>query len=402
MDTSGKSPAAAGRERSAVLVYTTRYRPTPTADLPLGHVLVIYENWSLAKRGGGEFTVQFDTLNCEMFRLDRNQGVNYPTMIARYLEDLEWLGCPADRWCDGFTHQEAHRRYAAKLGIKPCQFGEIDRLLGRRPEWECVPQASPLGDAIHNRGGNLVWEPFYQVAKVVDDHEMGVTAFFRGDDLASEEINYAWLCWQLGFPEVKQGYLACIAREHSDIKLSKSLSATPVRELRDSGYTPEQIIFTLLQCVHVSKAQQKHFVMIPEGVLEPGEVKVLPYHLGNFQWGHPDYPHYWTEQAKVDAWLTADPSPQASSVERVRAIINGFVVQTWEITSPGTAEDNQYPWRAGLSEVHHEGNMLALGQGRTSREALETLVRNAPHGPWEMLGKDATFQALLRGDGKGE
>ena len=108
----------------------------------------------------------------------------------------------------------------------------------------------------------------------------------RGSDLRWQQQLYMHLWHQLyaGWPPT-QSYLRLVWRESTGLKESKSNAQTcgniSVRELREAGYTPEEIISTLRQCEEqAGKAMSPRWVehlWIPEGYLEPETHGVLEF-----------------------------------------------------------------------------------------------------------------------------
>ena len=69
------------------MTVVTRFAPSPTGFLHLGHVHAAWVAWDAARRAGGRFLVRLediDTLRCR------------PTFAAAALEDLAWLGLHGD------------------------------------------------------------------------------------------------------------------------------------------------------------------------------------------------------------------------------------------------------------------------------------------------------------------
>ena len=65
------------------MTVVTRFAPSPTGDLHLGHAYAAWFAWDQAIRAGGRFLVRIEDIDRTRCR-DR--------FIARHLEDLGWLG----------------------------------------------------------------------------------------------------------------------------------------------------------------------------------------------------------------------------------------------------------------------------------------------------------------------
>src|SRR4029079_19415646 len=93
---------------------------------------------------------------------------------------------------------------------------------------------------LRDRDGN--WT--YQFAVTVDDMMQGITDVIRGEDLASSTGRQLRLRTMLGGSTHTQPRFAHhpLIRKPGGEKLSKSAADTGVRELRQSGLTPEEVI----------------------------------------------------------------------------------------------------------------------------------------------------------------
>jgi hypothetical protein len=130
------------------------------------------------------------------------------------------------------------------------------------------------------------------LCRAVDDHEAGVQAFYRGDDLVGERQLYDYLARQLRYVPPAQEYLPVVYRvgEARSRKESKTFGAVPVRELRAAGYQPEHIIQTLRWCAEVSQRERRAGVMIPPGYLTTEAVQWHPYSVHKTRYADPPTP----------------------------------------------------------------------------------------------------------------
>jgi glutamyl/glutaminyl-tRNA synthetase len=99
-------------------------------------------------------------------------------------------------------------------------------------------------------GDFVVWRrddvPAYQLAVVVDDAAMRITEVVRGADLLRSTSRQILLQRALGFPQ--PAYYHCpLITDDSGERLAKRHDALSLRALRESGYSPEQ----LLRCTMV-------------------------------------------------------------------------------------------------------------------------------------------------------
>jgi glutamyl-tRNA synthetase len=93
-------------------------------------------------------------------------------------------------------------------------------------------------------GDFIVWRrddvPAYQLAVVVDDAVMQVTEVVRGADLLKSTARQILLfrALDLAIPD----YYHCdLVRDETGVRLAKRHDSLSIRQLRDKGYTPEQV-----------------------------------------------------------------------------------------------------------------------------------------------------------------
>jgi glutamyl-tRNA synthetase/glutamyl-Q tRNA(Asp) synthetase len=102
----------------------------------------------------------------------------------------------------------------------------------QRPSEQC-------GDLLlRDRDGN--WT--YQFAATVDDYVQGVTLVIRGDDLLASTGRQLQLARRLGRAEAPEFLHHPLIMKTPTQKLSKSDGDTGIRELRERGWTPQQVI----------------------------------------------------------------------------------------------------------------------------------------------------------------
>jgi glutamyl-tRNA synthetase len=94
-----------------------------------------------------------------------------------------------------------------------------------------------FGDFILWRRDNV---PAYQLAVVVDDAAMQITEVVRGADLLKSTARQILLFRALGLP-VPAYYHCDLVRDEAGVRLAKRYDALSLRELRKSGWTPEQV-----------------------------------------------------------------------------------------------------------------------------------------------------------------
>ncbi len=268
----------------------TRFAPSPTGYLHLGHAYSALTAWRAAREAGGRFLVRIE---------DIDTGRCRPEFTAAILEDLAWLGL---NWDGEVRKQSEHfADYEAALDkldvaglIYPCFCtraeiaGEIARA-GGAPQGEqtllypgtCRDLSTEerlrriaagdgfalrldVGRALE-RTGPLEWEEegggiipadpallgdvvlarkdtptSYHLAVTVDDALQGVTLVTRGDDLSSATNVHRLLQALLGLPVPRYRHHRLLTDAQGK-RFAKRDKALTLRALRESGRTPEEV-----------------------------------------------------------------------------------------------------------------------------------------------------------------
>jgi glutamyl-tRNA synthetase/glutamyl-Q tRNA(Asp) synthetase len=264
----------------------TRFAPSPTGYLHLGHVANAIWVWGIARALGGRVLLRIE---------DHDRGRSRAGYERAVLDDLEWLGLMPDvglprelrAGASPFRQSDGSEIYAAALDrlrrsqrVYACdcsrrdialQAGDVSdeetRYPGRcrerglaeraglgvrvvlpdRPEafadvrlGEIIQRpAQQCGDLLLcDRTGN--WT--YQFAVVVDDLRQDVDLVIRGEDLLSSTGRQIMLGRMLGRERPPLFLHHPLIRKENGAKLSKSSGDTGVRELRAAGATPEAVL----------------------------------------------------------------------------------------------------------------------------------------------------------------
>jgi glutamyl-Q tRNA(Asp) synthetase len=248
----------------------TRYAPSPTGYLHLGHVVNAIYVWGIARMLGGQVLLRIE---------DHDRIRSRASFEAALLEDLDWLGFVPDAGREPLVRQSGspdiyadaladlsrtHHVYACA-----CSRREIG---GERYDGRCRDRQIPSGrgagirvvlddreeqfdDVRHGRMtqrpavqcGDLLlrdrdghWT--YQFAAVVDDLRQGITLVIRGDDLLSSTGRQIQLARMLGRPEPPTFLHHPLLYSAPGMKLSKVNRDIGIRELRRRGMAPEAVI----------------------------------------------------------------------------------------------------------------------------------------------------------------
>jgi glutamyl-tRNA synthetase/glutamyl-Q tRNA(Asp) synthetase len=271
----------------------TRFAPSPTGYLHLGHVVNAIYVWGLARAAGGRVLLRIE---------DHDRIRSRPEFEAALLEDLAWLGfipdegvAPVRRQSDNekayaralatlaSTHHvyvcDCSRREIAsrRRGAASARQGEdwypgtcrrrrlgpgdeVPRGIGIRVQLDDAEEhftdgaagdmvqtpAEQCGDLLlKDRDGN--WT--YQFAVTVDDIIDGVDLVIRGLDLLSSTGRQIKLARMLGRTSPPHFFHHSLIVKGDGEKLSKASGDTGVRELRARGVDPGTVIGTAASAV---------------------------------------------------------------------------------------------------------------------------------------------------------
>lgn len=245
----------------------TRFAPSPTGFLHLGHVRNALEVWNFAREHSGKVLLRIE---------DHDKQRCKPEFEAAIREDLEWLGFTADEEVPKQSERDAAYREVLSGLIEQglvygcmCTRAEIinshyngkcrDLGIGLRDaaSWRVrmAPGAESFVDlrmsrqvqdpseqagdfAIRDRLGN--WT--YQWAATIDDFLQGVTHVIRGEDLLDSTGRQIRLARLVGRKESAQFLHHALIMKSDGHKLSKSSGDTSIRELRTRGVTAKEVL----------------------------------------------------------------------------------------------------------------------------------------------------------------
>lgn len=271
--------------------FRTRFAPSPTGPLHLGHAYSALTAHDMARAAGGHFFLRID---------DIDQSRARPEWEAQIQEDLRWLGLtwdgPVHRQSDHFgTYRAAIDRLAARGLTYPCsctrrdieaaasapqegvpQFGPDGRIYPGTCRGRPMAQARP-GDAIRldlsrctapalsfretgpahagrhtvtvaglreTVGDPVLARPHmaasYHLSIVLDDAGQAISHVIRGEDLFEATPLQRFLQHLLGLPTPEYHHHALI-RDAAGKRLAKRDDARAIARYRDEGATPDDV-----------------------------------------------------------------------------------------------------------------------------------------------------------------
>jgi glutamyl-Q tRNA(Asp) synthetase len=269
----------------------TRFAPSPTGYLHLGHAYSAQFAYEAARRSGGKFLLRIEDIDQSRCRPEFEQGI---------IEDLRWLGL---RWDGSVRRQSQHlpayetalRRLRSLGVIYPC-FCTRKQIRAEIEEADRAPHG-PSGEPLYPgtcrlldealrrrrieageayglrldvaralevtgpltwrdiRGGTIPADPgllgdvvlarkdvptSYHLAVTVDDHAQGVTLVTRGEDLFHATHIHRLLQALLGL-RTPRYYHHNLLADSTGQRLAKRNRAVTVRYLRERGQSPDDI-----------------------------------------------------------------------------------------------------------------------------------------------------------------
>ncbi len=270
----------------------TRIAPSPTGLFHIGTARAALFNYLYAKKNGGQFILRIEDTDKERskkeFEDDIFNGLSWLGIIPdegpkeggmygpyRQSERLLFYVKAVDRllaeenayYCfhdDYYLEQEKKRLLAEKKPpIHECEYRELSLkeaeqkketlssfvIRFKSPKERTVAfkdhirgpisfQSDLLGDFSIARD---VAEPLYNLAVVVDDHEMNITHVIRGEDHISNTPKQILIAEALSYPLPEYAHLPLILGADR-AKLSKRHGATSVADFRAAGYLPDAMV----------------------------------------------------------------------------------------------------------------------------------------------------------------
>ena len=252
----------------------TRIAPSPTGMLHIGTARTALFNWLYARHTGGTYLLRIEDT-------DRERSTQEAVQVI--FDSLKWLGLEpdappvfqharAERHREAVQHLfEAGHAYRCYMSVEELEAERVKARAGGRaihsPWRDRDPPAGSNAPFVlrfrgPKEGQTIVHDlvkgpvsfmnkdlddlvllrsdgaPTYNLAVVVDDHDMGITHVVRGDDHLSNAARQSLIFEALGWAKPTFAHLPMI-HGPDGAKLSKRHGAQAVSEFADMGYLPE-------------------------------------------------------------------------------------------------------------------------------------------------------------------
>ncbi|MFH1940737.1 MAG: glutamate--tRNA ligase [bacterium] len=260
-----------------------RFAPSPTGALHVGGARTALFNFLFARHTGGQFLLRIEDtdvsrsqeeLTEQILRSLRWLGLSWDgepfhqsTRKERHIEicrDLLEKGSAYPCFCGAETLQEKREKSIKETGEykydRMCRAipleeshgrirnGEARTLRFKVPEGETTFEDGVRGTVSvdHTQIDDFILlrtdgTPVYQVAVVVDDHDMGITHVIRGDDHLSNTPKQILIYQAMEWDLPSFAHVPMILGQDKK-RLSKRHGATSVEEYQDAGYLPEALV----------------------------------------------------------------------------------------------------------------------------------------------------------------
>lgn len=250
-----------------------RFAPSPTGAMHLGNARTALLAWLHTRAHGGQHILRIEDLDVGRVR---------PYAYELIRQDLLWLGLD---WDAEYLQSERLELYQAAVDqlqtyscsctrrqileaasaphgpeivyactcrhssstTKPAALRWIvpDQTLcltdGRTLQTLCQHLPTAVGDFVVQRAGGVF---AYHLAVVVDDAAMHVTDIVRGEDLLSSTPRQIALQQALSYPTPRYFHVPLMT-DYRGERLAKRGGAPSLRDLRESGVSPEKILSNL-------------------------------------------------------------------------------------------------------------------------------------------------------------
>lgn len=210
----------------------TRFNPTVSSDLHVGHIMMALINEYQAKKNGGKFIVRLDD-NQEWWNLKLSRG-EIVDLGSSMLTDLHWMGIEFDKWTLQSAQEDDVKIQLNKLiGSGPFPVRDLRNNFLRGPK------------CLYTGSTPYPYAPTMTAEAVILDYLDAISHLIRGEDLVFQGSLYAYFCdlWRLPMPQqIYLGRLTATKENGEVIEISKTDGCFKICDLRNEGYEPEYVL----------------------------------------------------------------------------------------------------------------------------------------------------------------
>ncbi|MEX0877488.1 MAG: glutamate--tRNA ligase [Candidatus Spechtbacterales bacterium] len=360
-----------------------RMAPSPTGSLHVGTARTALFNYLFAKHYKGKFIVRIEDTDKERSEKKWEEDI---------LKGFEWLGLEWDEFYRQSEREDVYEKYIQKLLESGKAFycwhakeelqKEREKQMQAKmaPKHVCdyrdkklsqkdipdnsivrfrndVKESIVFTDLVRNEVkfnapdfgdfsiAKSTKEPLYNLAVVIDDHEMKISHILRGEDHISNTPRQILILEALGFQRPKYAHIPLLLGGDKS-KLSKRHGATSVYEYKEQGYLPEAMFNFLALLGWRPKEDEKE-------IMEKNEI-IQEFDIADIQKSGAVF------DVEKLSWMNSLYIRKLSKEELTELCVpylekEGFFVRqknTLKITANG--EERSYDWLKKVITLEHE------------------------------------------------
>ncbi len=270
----------------------TRFAPSPTGFLHVGGLRTALYNYLFARQNGGEFILRIEDTDrarvikgaeeniietLRTFGLDFDEG---PVRQSGRLEKYKERAVELIRKGAAYEDEGAIRFKMVKDGVT--RFTDIIH-------GEIEIENKTQEDFVILKSDGF---PTYNLAHLVDDHDMAITHVIRGDEFIPSMPKYVALHKAFGWELPEYAHLPLLLNKNR-AKLSKREGEMAVYDFLDKGYLKEAVLnFVALLGWHPSKSDKELFTLeelVKEFKLEDVQKAGAIFDIAKLDWMNGEY-----------------------------------------------------------------------------------------------------------------
>ena len=240
-----------------------RFAPSPTGFLHIGGVRTALFNYLYARNQDGKFLLRIEDTDRERSRKEFEDeildalkwlGLLWDETVIRQSERLErYRQVAEDLLSRGLAYEEKRDGKVAVKFKMPARETVFHDLVHDEVKFD----ASLFDDLVILKSDGF---PTYQLACVVDDHDMEITHVIRGDDHLSNTPRQMLLFEAMGWKPPKYAHLPLILGDDGT-PLSKRHGAVAITQFKEEGFIPEGLLNYLALLGWGTEGNQELYVL---------------------------------------------------------------------------------------------------------------------------------------------
>ena len=359
----------------------TRFAPSPTGFLHVGGLRTTLYNYLFAKQSGGQFILRIE---------DTDRARVVEGAEENIVETLRIFGLNFD---EGPIRQsdnlEKYKEYSEELVAKGAAYEDTGAIRFKMPK----EGVTKFTDIIHGeiQIENKTQEDFiilksdgfptYNLAHLVDDHDMAITHVIRGDEFISSMPKYAALHKAFGWKLPQYAHLPLLLNKNR-VKLSKREGEMAVKDFLDEGYLKEAVLnFVALLGWHPSKSDKEIFTLkelIKEFKLENVQKAGAIFDMAKLDWMNGEYirqksPRELLAYLKDAGRPLGRPTSKSGDLEKIIALEQPRLKKLSELPERTNYFFKEPEYDVSLLKWKQMSNVEIKKSLETSKEILESI-----------------------------